>query len=115
MAPRPVGVGSPAPQSVFQSANGVLHFALELISFAFAFELAVAGYLSDNFLHFALGLLSRAVCRFLLYSGIEPGLSRARACPAAVFFASSLSAWTVEPYVHRQYAQINQGGNSGGA
>src|ERR1700730_9421182 len=60
MAPRPVGVGSPAPQSVFQSANGVLHFALKLISFAFAFKLVVAGYLSDNFLHFALGLLSRA-------------------------------------------------------
>ena len=32
-----------------------------LISFAFAFELAVAGYLSDNFLHFAPGLLSRAL------------------------------------------------------
>lgn len=56
-----VGVGSLAPQSVFQSANGVLHLALELISFAFAFELAVAGYLSSNFLHFALGLLSRAL------------------------------------------------------
>src|ERR1700730_14732385 len=56
----PVGAESLAPQSVFQSANGVLHFALELISFAFAFELAVTGYLSDNFLHFALGLLSRA-------------------------------------------------------
>jgi hypothetical protein len=36
----PAGVGSLAPQSVFQPANGVLHFALELISFAFAFELA---------------------------------------------------------------------------
>jgi hypothetical protein len=50
-----VGVGSLAPQSVFQSANGVLHLAFELISFAFAFELAVAGYLSNNFLHFAIG------------------------------------------------------------
>jgi hypothetical protein len=57
-------VGSLAPQSVSQSANGVLHFALELISFAFAFELAV-GYLSDNFLHFALGLLSRPWMRSL--------------------------------------------------
>jgi hypothetical protein len=49
-----VGVGSLAPQSVFQSANRVLHFALDLISFAFAFELAVAGYLSNNFFHFPL-------------------------------------------------------------
>jgi hypothetical protein len=39
----------------------VLHFALKLISFAFAFGLAVAGYLSNNFLHFSLGLLSRAL------------------------------------------------------
>jgi hypothetical protein len=62
---RPLGLSagaeSLAPQSVLQSANGVPHFALELISFAFAFELAVAGYLSSNFLHFALGLLGRAL------------------------------------------------------
>ena len=50
MAPRslPLDVGSLAPQSVFQPSNGVLHFALELISFAFAFELAYAGYLSRS-------------------------------------------------------------------
>jgi hypothetical protein len=30
---------------------------LELISFAIAFELAVVGHLSNNFVHFALGLL----------------------------------------------------------
>jgi hypothetical protein len=35
-----------APQSVLQFANSVLHFALKLISLAFAFELAVARYLS---------------------------------------------------------------------
>jgi hypothetical protein len=38
-------VGLLAPQGVFQSADGVLHFALELIGFSFAFELAVAGHL----------------------------------------------------------------------
>ena len=54
-------VESLAPQSVLQSANSVLHFALELISLAVAFELAVAGYLSNDFLHFALGLLGRAL------------------------------------------------------
>jgi len=56
-----VGAELLAPQSVFQSANGVLRFALKLISFAFAFELAVAGYLPNNFLHLALALLSRAL------------------------------------------------------
>jgi Natural resistance-associated macrophage protein-like len=68
----PLDVGSRAPQSVFQSANGVLHFALELISFAFAFELAVAGYLSDNFLQFAPGLLSRALdAIFVHHNGLQ--------------------------------------------
>src|SRR6266403_19804 len=71
MAPRSLP-GSLAPQSVFQSANGVLHFAFELISFAFAFELAVAGYLSDNLLHFALGLLSRALdAIFVHHNGLQ--------------------------------------------
>src|SRR6266481_3137440 len=71
MAPRSLP-GSLAPQSVFQPANGVLHFALELISSAFAFELAVAGYLSDNFLHFALGLLSRALdAIFVHHNGLQ--------------------------------------------
>jgi hypothetical protein len=66
-----VGAGSLAPQSVFQSADGVLHFALELISFAFAFELAVAGYLSNHFLHFALGLISRASDAVLVHNGLQ--------------------------------------------
>jgi len=47
------------PRRVSFSPPTAFCTALELISFAFAFELAV-GYLSDNFLHFALGLLSRA-------------------------------------------------------
>src|ERR1700730_15688311 len=65
-------VGSLAPQGVFQSAHGVLHFALELIGLAFAFELAVAGHLSDNFLHFALGLLSRASdAIFVHHNGLQ--------------------------------------------
>ena len=43
-----------------------------LISFAFAFELAVAGYLSDNFLHFAFGLLSRALdAIFVHHHGLQ--------------------------------------------
>ena len=49
-----------APQGVFQPADGALHFALEPVGFAFAFELAVADCLSNNLLHFALGLRSRA-------------------------------------------------------
>ena len=65
-------VGLLAPQGVFQSADGVLHFALELIGFAFAFELAVAGHLSNNFLHFALGLPGRALdAIFVHHNGLQ--------------------------------------------
>jgi hypothetical protein len=42
-------MGSLAPQRIFQSADGILHFALNLTSFAFACELPVAGYLSNSF------------------------------------------------------------------
>jgi hypothetical protein len=51
-------MGSLAPQGIFQS-DGILHFALNLTSFAFACELPVAGYLSNylsnDFFHLALG------------------------------------------------------------
>src|ERR1700738_4973757 len=64
--------GSLAPQSVLQSANSVLHFALKLISLSFAFELAVASYLSNDFLHFALGLLGRALdAIFVHHDGLQ--------------------------------------------
>jgi hypothetical protein len=84
-------VGSLAPQSVFQSANGVLHFALELISFAFAFELAVAGYLSDNFLQFALGLLSRALdAIFVHHNGLQY-FERSRIIDRGTRYATEIS------------------------
>jgi hypothetical protein len=40
---RRLRMGSLAPQGVFQSADSILHFALNLTSFAFACELPVAG------------------------------------------------------------------------
>jgi hypothetical protein len=67
-----------APQSIFQSADGVLHFALELISFAFTFELAIAGYLSNNFLHFAFGLLGRALDAIFVHRDGLQYLERSR-------------------------------------
>jgi hypothetical protein len=48
-------MGSLAPQGIFQSADGILHFAVNLI--AFACELPVAGYLSNDFF----GLLSTRI------------------------------------------------------
>jgi hypothetical protein len=51
-------MGSLAPQGI---ADGILHFALNLTSFAFACELPVAGYLSNDFFHLALGLLSTRI------------------------------------------------------
>jgi hypothetical protein len=60
-----VGAGLLAPQSVFQSANGVLHLALKLISFAFAFELAVAGYLSNTSFTLPLACLAEPWMRSL--------------------------------------------------
>ena len=54
-------MGSLSPQGIFQSADGILHFALNLTSFAFACELPVAGYLSNDFFHLALSLLSTQI------------------------------------------------------
>src|SRR3954470_11855339 len=69
---RPLGAASLAPQGILKSANGVLHLALELISFALTFHLIIAGDLSNNFLHFALGLLSRALDAILVHhSGLQ--------------------------------------------
>jgi hypothetical protein len=65
-------MGSLAPQGIFQSADGILHFALNLTSFAFACELPVAGYLSNDFFHLALGLLSRALdAIFVHHNGLQ--------------------------------------------
>src|ERR1035437_9100162 len=50
-----------AAQCVLDAADGVLHLAFYLVAFALGFQLGIAQYLASNFLHFALGLFSRAL------------------------------------------------------
>jgi len=45
---------------VFQTTNGILDFALNLVCLSFIFGLGVAHGFAGSFLHFALGLLGRA-------------------------------------------------------
>ena len=71
-------MGSLAPQGIFQSADGILHFALNLTSFAFACELPVAGYLSNDFFHLALGLLSRALDAIFVHHNCLQYFERSR-------------------------------------
>src|SRR5450830_1845601 len=50
-----------AAQCVLDAADGVLHLAFYLVALALGFQLGIAQYLASNFLHFALGLFSRAL------------------------------------------------------
>src|SRR5664280_3277399 len=50
-----------AAQCVLDAADGVLHLAFYLVALALGFQLGIAHYLAGNFLHFALGLFSRAL------------------------------------------------------
>ena len=47
-------------QSVFDAADRIFDFALELIGLAFALKLAVAGQIPDHLFHLAVRLFGRA-------------------------------------------------------
>jgi hypothetical protein len=86
------------------------HFALELISFALAFELAVAGYLSDNFLHFAHGLLSGALdAIFVHHNGLQY-FERSRIINRRNGYATKISEHYLQPLGPHDYVDRHGAG-----
>src|SRR5450759_1702685 len=61
-----------ASKRVFNAANGVSDLALDLVTFAFALELAVSGQLPGDFLYFALCLFGGAFDPVLVNHGSSP-------------------------------------------
>src|SRR5450830_795504 len=75
-----------AAQCVLDAADGVLHLAFYLVALALGFELGIAQYLASNFLHFALGLFSRALDAVFVHVSlhISPPQSTATRDPSSI-------------------------------
>src|ERR1019366_10159883 len=75
-----------AAQCVLDAADGVLHLAFYLVALGLGFELGIAQYLASNFLHFALGLFSRALDAVFVHVSLHmsPPQSTATRDPSSI-------------------------------